>query len=199
MSATPAAGSQAEPRATPQAGEPTPTPPQAGKSSELEALTPQELATLVRDLRKESGGYRTKLAAYEKAEQERRQTELSEVERRDARIRELEEAVGGHERRAREYALRDAVAAVVASDEFPLTPVVGTRELLKLLDTEQVAWAADGTPTNAGTVLASLARGAPALFQAKPRRPGPSDGGNFPTAPLPGDMNQAIRRAAGRG
>jgi hypothetical protein len=192
MPAPPAAAPQADAPATPQAGDT----PDTSQVDAQPKLTPEQALAELAEARKEAAKYRTQLRGFEKAEAERKQAELSEVERRDARIRELEESLTAHERRARDYALRDAIGEVIASDEFPLTPVVGTPQLLKLLDTDRLEWQEDGRPKNPGTVLAALAKTAPALFQAKPKRPGPSDGGYTQTQPMQGGndaVNQLIR------
>jgi hypothetical protein len=150
MSASP----DSQPRAgdegqAPQAGNPTtPLTPQAGKPSDLEALTPTELAQMVRDLRRESGGYRTKLTKFEQDERDRQQAQLSEVEKRDARIRELEGHLTAAQTKERDYALRDGIAEIVARDDFPATPVASGARLLKLLDPDAIQWSEDGTPKN---------------------------------------------------
>jgi hypothetical protein len=59
---------------------PAPDAPKTG----LEALTPQELAKMVKDLRSESAAHRTKLSAFEKAEEDRKTASLSELEKAHA-------------------------------------------------------------------------------------------------------------------
>jgi hypothetical protein len=201
MSASPGPQPQAgDEGQAPQAGNPTtPQTPQAGKPSDLEALTPTELAQMVRELRRESGGYRTKLTKFEQDERDRQQAQLSEVEKRDARIRELEGHLTAAQTKERDYALRDGIAEIVARDDFPATPVASGARLLKLLDPDAIQWSEDGTPKNLPALLAGLVRSDPYLFRAKERRPGPGDAGHFGTIPNAADMNAQIRQKAGRG
>lgn len=189
MSATTAQASQADDSGQSQAGTPTET-PQAGTE---ETLTPAELRAALSAANKEAAATRTKLRAFEREAETKRQAELSEVEQRDARIRALEESLSTHQQKARDYALRDALTATFTADDFPVTPLVGAAQLLKLIDADRLEWTEQGEPTNAGKVLGELVKAAPALFQAKARRPGPGDMGSGNRTPTNADMNAMIR------
>lgn len=189
MPAPQAQTSQADAAAQPQAGN---TPSTTSQADETETLTPADLRAALAEARKEAAGNRTKLRAFEKAEQDRTAATLTETEKRDARIRELEESLTNHERRARDYALRDAIAAHVARDDFPALPVATGDRLLRLLDPDAVEW--DGeTPKNVGALLTGLARTDPYLFQPKARRPGAADAGGGGRSVSNSDMNALIR------
>lgn len=201
MSASPGPQPQAgDEGQTPQAGNPTtPQTPQAGEPDELAALSQAELARLVRDLRKSEGNTRTKLRSFEREAEQRRQAELSEVEKRDARIRQLEEGLTAAQAKERDYALRDGIAAIVTRDDFPASPAITAKSLIRLLDQDKIQWSEDGTPKNLPALLVELVRDEPSAFRAKERRPGPGDAGHFGTIPNAADMNAQIRQKAGRG
>jgi hypothetical protein len=199
MSAAPVEAPQAGADDLPQAGEPTPTtPPQAGKPSDLEGLTPAELAQIVRDLRKESGGYRTKLTKFEEAERERQQAQLSEVEKRDTRIRELETQVTAAQEKERAYALRDAIDGALGTKDFPhqIAAGFGIADVLKFLDASAIEWSESGQPANVRALLTGLVKSKPALF-ARPRVPS-ADGGAGQGGAVAPTMTSLIRQAAGR-
>jgi phage-related minor tail protein len=196
MSASPAESAQAATEATPQAGTPTSATSQV---DETETLSPAELRAALTAANKEAASHRTKLRAFERQEEERRQATLSEVEKRDARIRQLEEGLTAAQAKERDYALRDGIAEIVTRDDFPASPAITAKSLIRLLDRDKIQWADDGTPRNLPALLVELVRAEPSAFRAKDRRPGPGDAGHFGTIPNGADMNAQIRQKAGRG
>jgi hypothetical protein len=176
-----ASDTPAESTAQPQAG--TSDNPQAGESISLEEA---------RKLRSEAKSLRARLGLFEKAEDERKQAQMSA----DEKIAVREQAVKDQEQRitARLQAsiLRDEIASAVNAEKITLHAPIG--DVLRLLDTGAVEW--DGeTPKNVRALLKELVKERPYLAS---RRTGSADGGAGDGRSTGHTMNDLIRRAAGR-
>lgn len=122
--------------------------------------------------------------------QELEQANLSEQERKDRRLADLEAERATWEVERQTMILRNAVfqEAVKAGAMYPDLVV-------QAISPAQVEWAKDGTPSNIGKVVADARQAYPALFRATP---GTADGGAGQGAVPSPTMNDLIRRSAGR-
>jgi hypothetical protein len=123
--------------------------------------------------------------------QELEQANMTEAEKRDRRLAELEakEATWDVERQT--LTLRHSVwqEAMKAGAVYPDLVV-------QAVSPASVEWAKDGTPANIGKVVAEVRQAYPALFRVTP---GSADGGaGQGTAGAAPTMNDLIRRSAGR-
>lgn len=122
--------------------------------------------------------------------QELEQASMSEAEKRDRRLAELEAERATWDMERQSLTLRHAVwqEAMKAGAVYPDLVV-------QAISPAQVEWAKDGSPSNVGKVVADARQAYPALFRVTP---GTADGGaGQGAAPAP-TMNDLIRRSAGR-
>ena len=189
MSDTTSATSGQEPGAQPQAGtNPSEFTTQAqAATGTSETSTTVDVGVLQRELaeaRREAAKHRTDLRKLTDAQ-------LSETERLQRRVTEMEaerEAIAAREKeRTIRFAALEAAAKLGFRD-----PELAVR----LLDSDAVETKDDGTPRNVERLLADLLATAPYLG----RTGGTVDfgGGNRGQVPPGSDMNSLIRRAAGR-
>ena len=190
MSDSTSATNGQEPGAPPQAGTTTSestTQAQAAAGTTDQPSTTTDVTVLQRELaeaRREAAKHRTDLRKVTDAQ-------LSETERLQRRVTELEaerEAIASREKeRAVRFAALEAAAKLGFRD-----PDLAVR----LIDPAAVETKDDGTPKNVERLLAEVLARSPYLG-----RPGASadfGGGQRRTAPAGTDMNSLIRRAAGR-
>lgn len=144
-------------------------------------------------LRSEAKSLRDRLRAFEKAEEERKNAELSEVERRDKEIGTLREQLTAAQERERTYALRDAIDGALRAESFAHTLKAPVADLLHFLPADLDPEDGKAVAKALGDLTASRAY----LFEPKARRPGSADAGGGTGAVAIG-MNDMIRRAAGR-
>lgn len=132
---------------------------------------------------KELEGLRQQIKAHEDAK-------LSDVEKRDARIAELEQEVNDLRVRHQQVAVRGTVATAAAR-----YGAVYPDAAYKLIDLADVEFDEDGAPTNVDRLLADAKKAYPLLF----RNPsGSADAGSGSATTNPGQtMDQFIRRQAG--
>lgn len=122
--------------------------------------------------------------------QELETANLSEAERRDRRLAELEAERATWEVERQSMTLRHAVwqEAVKAGAVYPDLVV-------NAVNPAQVEWSKDGSPSNIGKVVSDARQAYPALFRVTP---GTADGGAGQGAGPEPTMNDLIRRSAGR-
>ena len=119
------------------------------------------------------------------------QASMTEAERRDHRLAELEAERAAWEVERQSMVLRHAVwqEALKAGAVYPDLVV-------SAVNPAQVEWAKDGSPSNIGKVVSDARQAYPALFRAAP---GTADGGAGQGAGAPAPtMNDLIRRGVGR-
>jgi hypothetical protein len=144
-------------------------------------------ATLQRELaeaRREAAKYRTDLRKVTDAQ-------LSESERLQRRVTELEQERAESAARDRERAIRLAALEAAAKLGFR-DPDLAVR----LVDPTAVEVSDEGTPRNVERLLTDVLARSPYL--ARPGAPADFGGGVRGSAPAGTDMNRLIRRAAGR-
>jgi hypothetical protein len=189
MSDTTSATSGQEPGAQPQAGtiHPESTTQAQAAAGTTDQPTTVDVAVLQRELaeaRREAAKHRTDLRKVTDAQ-------LSESERLQRRVTELEAEREAIASRDRERAIRLAALEAAARLGFR-DPDLAVR----LVDPSAVDLSDDGTPKNVERLLAEVIARSPYLG-----RPGASadfGGGQRGTGPSGTDMNSLIRRAAGR-
>jgi hypothetical protein len=190
MSDSTSATSGQEPGAQPQAGTIHPestSQAQAAAGTPDQPTTTVDVAVLQRELaeaRREAAKHRTDLRKVTDAQ-------LSESERLQRRVTELEAEREAIATRDRERAIRLAALEAAARLGFR-DPDLAVR----LVDPASVETKDDGTPRNVERLLAEVLARSPYLG-----RPGASadfGGGQRGTGPSGTDMNSLIRRAAGR-
>jgi hypothetical protein len=177
-----------EPGAPPQAGTNLESQTQAQAAAGTpETSTTVDVGVLQRELaeaRREAAKHRTDLRKVTDAQ-------LSETERLQRRVTELEAEREELGKRERERSVRFAALEAAARLGFR-DPELAVR----LIDRDAVEVRDDGTPKNVERLLADLLGKAPYLG----RTGGTADfgGGNRGAVPPGSDMNSLIRRAAGR-
>lgn len=127
-------------------------------------------------------------AAHRKKAEELENAALSESEKRDKRIKELEAEQSTWQRERRDATIRQAVgtAARKAGALYPDDVYLLVRDELKVSD--------DGKPEGVDDAIKDLRKSRPALFGAG----GSADGGAGRNGQPPSSMNDMIRNAAGR-
>jgi hypothetical protein len=174
---TPTTEAQAAEVASPQEGT---IPAQAAEPSVDPAMLQRELA----EARREAAKYRTDLRKVTDAQ-------LSESERLQRRVAELEAERTETQARDRERAIRLAALEAAARLGFR-DPDLAVR----LVDPTAVEVSDDGSPKNVERLLADVLTRSPYL--ARPGAAADFGGGVRGAAPAGTDMNRLIRRAAGR-
>lgn len=165
--------------------------PQEGAAEDGKGTAGLDPAILVRErdeAKREAQGLRGRIAALEKAEQQRKDAALSDLEKAQQRITELESEKAESLVREQARTLRLATEAAARKLGF-WDPDVA----YGLVDRNAVEFDDDGNPRNVERLLADIAK-------AKPRLVSQPDFGGGPRGPSGEgpDMNAIIRRAAGR-
>lgn len=159
---------------------------QTSQTDSATPLTASELAAL----RRENAQYRTRLKALEKAQSDAQAASLTELERAQRRVAELEaheaEAVTREQdRNVRLSAVEEAVKLNFRSPDLAY----------RLVDRSDVEFDESNTPKNVGKLLKAIIEKDPYLAKGSGADFG---GGNRGGAPASVDMNKLIRGAAGR-
>lgn len=158
--------------ATVATGEPTATTPPSTDDDPAD----QDVSKLKEALRKEREARRNaekELAPLRTFKQERETAEMTEVEKRDRRIKELEDGLTAAQQRERTYALRDAIDGAVRAESFGHTLKAPVSDVLHFLP-------ADLDPEDGravGKALGDLTKSREYLFEPKAKRPGSADAG----------------------
>lgn len=123
----------------------------------------------------------------------REQQDMSESERRDARIKEFEAKEAQWEREKRDLRLQTALTAA-ATKAGALYP----EQIHRLVDGDAIEWNEAGQPRNLTSVVNGLRSEFPALFRSHGGAGNADAGAGSGTPPVDASMNSLIRRAAGR-
>ena len=170
---------------------------QSGSSSQADAAKVQaaEPMTLeeARKLRKESQGLRKRLEEAEAKLKAADDAKLSETERLQQRLKDLEERESRWASERRERDARDAVIEAASGEKVGARNPRAVYRLVK----DDLEWDADGNLTNLDAVLKQAKTDYPELFG---RAVGSGDGGAGSRQQQGAfDMNAMIRASAGRG
>lgn len=169
----------------PQTGTPTPT-IDAAETSTSEPPPEPEVGkpfddTYVAKLRQESAGYRNKLRDTEAQLAELRQAQMSDEERREARLTELTTQNQTLAEQVKAARLEAAVTAAAGRLD-----IVDPDAAVRLLDLTGVTYGDDGAPENIDTLLAGLLEARPYLRRPDPQPPVPQAGSPAnPAKPTP--------------
>lgn len=165
-----ATGTQADPETQPPAGtaatqvvspdgDPQPTP---------ESISLEE----AKKLRSEASSLRRRLKELEEAERQRTEAGLTETQRLQKRVEELEAEKVAQTKVQQEKDLR--IAALTAATKLGFTD---PQDALALLDRDAIEIGPDGQPTNLAKLLSDLARAKSYLLSTHTRPTGSADGG----------------------
>lgn len=134
-------------------------------------LSHDEALDALKKVRQEAADSRRKLQAYEKAKQEQDERDLSELQKAQKRLTQLEADHQTLTTAAQSRALRYEVQLSAAK-----LGIVDPDAAARLLDNSELTFAEDGSPTNVESLLK-------ALVKARPWLAPPSDPPARPTAP----------------
>lgn len=182
-----ATGAQAAPEAQPPAGDSeAQAATEAGESSsQPESISLEE----AKKLRSEAKSLRTRLKAFEDAEATRTEADKSAEQRAADRITALETELEAERSARRAMTLQQTAVSTARRLGFR-DPELAAR----LIQAEDVEFGDDGTPQNVEKLLGGISKEYPNLIGATVDYGGGPRGN--PAQPV--DMNQRIRRAAGR-
>jgi hypothetical protein len=171
---------------------------QGAEAQQVEATSAEQsgaedLATVRRklaDFERDNAKYRKRIASFETAEQERQQANLSEMEKAQQRIAELEREKTALETQRQELRVREAIVGTASRLGF-----TDPADAIRLLDVASLEYADDGTPKDVEQALKALLAAKPYLAPGgyMPAVTRGVQGGGTTT----GDFNSALRRAAG--
>jgi flagellar motility protein MotE (MotC chaperone) len=143
--------------------------------------------------RKERREHEKRAKELETWKRNREQADLSDTERRDARIKELESKEQEWEREKRDLRLQTAITAA-GTKAGALYP----EQLHRLVDGSAIEWNEAGQPRNLTSIVNAMKTEFPALFRSHGGAGNADAGAGNGAAPADVSMNALIRRAAGR-
>ena len=166
--------------------------PQDGSTTEPQGGEEKFDVEYVRGLRKEAAQYRTRLKALEDAQKAADDAKLSDQEKLQKRLAELEkaaaEASSNLQQRVMEYEVKLAASRL---------GIVDPDAAWRLIDASSLEFDESGKPKNLDRVLNELLKDKPWL-SAQPTARNGAAGSGTQGNPTKFSMNDAIRRAAGR-
>lgn len=163
---------------------------QQGQQDQGTSLTPEQIAAELARARQEAARYRNERNQYRDQVSQFQQANMTEQERAQARIRELEQQVSAQQTAAQEARLEASVTATANRLGFRNPGLA-----VNLLNRQAVEFDADGKPTNVEALLAEIAKAEPYLLRGQ----GGADGGQGREDSGTGkSMNDLIRHGAGR-
>lgn len=180
---------------TPSSAEPTPTtPPAAAPANSAAPATPADppqdpasrMAALEKELgeaRREAAASRTKLKGFEDAEAKARADQMTEVEKLQSQIAELQKGLTDRDDRIKAMDLRSAVQRVAAKLGF-----ADPEDALALLPSGAVEFTEDGRPKNLEHLLGEVIRAKPYLRASYSQMP---DAGQGNRGVAPGTLTRA--------
>jgi hypothetical protein len=124
-------------------------------------MTADEALAELRKVRAEAAAHRTKLAAFEKAQAEAEAAKLSEQQRTEKRLADLQREHEELTKRSQERTIRYEVQLHATR-----MGIVDPDAAVKLLDWSELEYNDDGTPKNTESVLKKLVAARPWLVQA---------------------------------
>lgn len=155
----------------------------AGAQPGQEPAAEQFDAEYVRKLRAEAAEYRKRLRELEQKAQEQENAKLSETERLQKRLAELEREQAAYQRERQERTLK--YETMLAASRLG---IVDPDAAYRLLDVASIEFAEDGTPKNLEAALKEL------VFQSSPG----GEAGRYQRLGFDPDVERAKREAGGR-
>lgn len=141
------------------------------ESSGNNGLTPEAIEAELRRARKEAAKYRTELRALQEAEEERKRSEMSEVEKLKADLQAAREKAQEAITAAREQLVRNAVFALAVKPEYRVRPEA-LETLWKELDRSALEVGDDGKVDGLAEELKATLERLPFLQQTEPKKSG---------------------------
>jgi len=134
------------PQAEPQAGEPKPS-----KSAD-------DYERMLKELRNEAASNRVKLKKFEDEERARTEAQMTEQQKKDKQLADLQKAHDDAIRQHQEYRINSEVRIQAAQMGF-----ADVADATRLLDWTKITYDEDGTPNNVQTLLKDLLKAKPYL------------------------------------
>jgi hypothetical protein len=153
----PQAGSGGTTNPQPQAGNPS-TDPQAGAGQSQQQLSQADYERMIADLRRENASHRTKLKAFEDEEAKRQQATLSEQQKLEKKLADLQSQHDNALRASQERLIQYEVRLQAAS-----LGIVDPDAATKLVDWAAIDYDDAGNPTNLDKLLKDLLKAKPYL------------------------------------
>ena len=182
---TGATGTQADPGTQPPAGNPEAQ--AANGTQQPESISLDE----AKKLRSEAQTLRSRLKTLEEDKAKAEQASLTDAERRDKRLAELERRDADHERERQEWRIQDSVTRTALRLNFR-----DPADAFSLVDRSALDFDEAGNPKNVDKLLGDLATAKPYLTGTA--RGGSFDGGPRGTPSAGVSFDDQLRRAAGR-
>lgn len=172
----PQAGDGAQINPLGQAPTTPPTDPQAG-DSQKPPRSAEEYERMIAELRKESASHRTKLKKFEDEESKRAEAQMTEQQKKDKQLADLQKAHDEAVRSHQEYKINSEVKLQAAQMGF-----ADVADAVRLLDWAEITYDDEGTPNNVKELLAKLLKTKPylAVNQSQPQRPQTAGGATSP-------------------
>jgi len=156
---TGATGTQADPGTQPPAGtSPTQADEESGEQSQPATISLEE----ARKLRSEANGLRKRLKDLEAAKAKTDEAELSEQQRLEKKVADLERQIADQTRDSQDKAVRYATVTSAAKLGF-----ADPEDAYRLLDHTALEFDEDGSPRNVADQLAALAKTKPYLLSTR--------------------------------
>jgi len=179
-----------EPQLTGQA--PTPTTEQEttqGQEPGAEQSTPDIDALLkeVKTLRKEAASWRTKLRAAEEAEEQRKRSEMTELEKLKADLEAERQARAAAEQQRQQQLLRTQVISAAAK-----AGLNDPEDAVRMLDTSEMTVADDGTVEGLEQALGALLKAKPYLIKSTSGTISPTNPAGGPQRPSDEQLRQEL-------
>lgn len=161
------------PPAQPQAGGADPIDPQGQVPTTLQAdpqagepqkpqKSAEEYERMITELRKEAAGHRLKLKKFEDEEAKRLEAQMTEQQKLEKRVADLQKAHDDALRTHQEYRINAEVRLQATQLGF-----ANVEDATRLLDWTQIAYGDDGTPENVQALLKDLLKTKPYLAGSK--------------------------------
>ena len=181
----------------PQAGTTTDDPAQAATTTEQSQADGAEESKSedpeLKRARAEAAKYRTELRKFQKAEEERKQAEMTEAEKLAARQKALEEREAAFSQSQRDFTAKSQVIEEARKAGFKVSP-----ERVFALVKSDIEFNDDGSPTNVRDVVTALAQAEPGLIGAangSPTNPDRQRGKGLTAADIAGMSDAELDKA----
>lgn len=132
--------------------------PPEGEATTTPALTPEQLTAELAKVRREAAGYRTKLKTFEDQAAQEAAAKLSDLEKAQMKVADLEKALGEQTRREQERTVRYEIQAHAAK-----LGIIDPEAAYALMDRAQLDYTDDGAPKNVNKLLKELIASKPYL------------------------------------
>ncbi len=153
---------------------PTTTPPEEHPAPDEHAIEMEKLKTALKKANAEAAAHRVKANELDKLKADIEAEKLTEKERLEKKIADLQKASDDATRAAQEYRVNAELRVQALQLGF-----ADASDAARLLDYSELEYGDDGTPTNVGDLLKALLKAKPYLAAVAPKTtpPAPNPGG----------------------